>query len=115
NYYEASGSGQPCYLLLHGWCCDHVSMRPVARHLAAAGQVANMDLRGHGRTSLDTDRYTSADVVGDMAAVIETARLQGPVLVGHSIGAKFVLAFVQARPAEVSAIVLLDTSIVESK
>ncbi len=112
---EISGSDAAGYLLLHGWCCDHVSMRPIARHLAQRGRVANMDLRGHGRSTLDTAGYTSADVVGDMAAVIELAELTAPVIIGHSLGAKFALAFASSRPRDVRAIVLLDTSIVESQ
>jgi len=112
---EISGSGTNGYLLLHGWCCDHVSMRPVARHLAQHGRVANMDLRGHGRSTLDAPGYSSADVVGDMAAVIELAELTAPVIIGHSLGAKFALAFAASRPREARAIVLLDTSIVESQ
>jgi pimeloyl-ACP methyl ester carboxylesterase len=112
---EISGSGTAGYLLLHGWCCDHVSMRPIARHLAPRGRVANMDLRGHGRSTLDAAGYTSADVVGDMAAVIELAELTAPVIIGHSLGAKFALAFASSRPREVRAVVLLDTSIVESQ
>jgi len=115
-YYEVSGPGPGGYLLLHGWSCDHVSMRPIATHLADRGhRVANMDLRGHGRSTLDTPAYTSREVVGDMLAVGEQADLERPVLVGHSLGAKFVLAFAHAHPDRARAIVLLDTSIVESR
>jgi pimeloyl-ACP methyl ester carboxylesterase len=112
---EISGKGAAGYVLLHGWCCDHVSMRPIASHLAARGRVANMDLRGHGRSTLDPAGYTSTDVVGDMAAVIKLAGLTAPLIIGHSLGAKFALAFACSRPREVRAIVLLDTSIVESR
>jgi pimeloyl-ACP methyl ester carboxylesterase len=115
-YYEASGTGSGGYLLLHGWSCDHVSMRPVAAYLADRGhRVANMDLRGHGQSTLDTPAYSSQDVVQDMLAVAERAGIERPVLVGHSLGAKFVLAFAHAHPARTRAIVLLDTSIVESR
>jgi pimeloyl-ACP methyl ester carboxylesterase len=115
-YYEVSGTSRGGYLLLHGWSCDHVSMRPVATHLADRGhRVANMDLRGHGRSTLDAPAYTSRDVVGDMLAVGEQAGVERPILVGHSLGAKFVLAFAHAHPDRARAIVLLDTSIVESR
>lgn len=114
-YYEASGAGPGGYLLLHGWSCNHVSMRPIATHLADRGhRVANMDLRGHGGSTLDAPAYTSLDVVQDMLAVGEQG-LERPILVGHSLGAKFVLAFAHAHPDRARAIVLLDTSIVESR
>jgi pimeloyl-ACP methyl ester carboxylesterase len=114
-FYEVSGSGPGGYLLLHGWGCDHVTMCPIARHLAERHTVANMDLRGHGQSSMESAAYTSADVVGDMLAVIEQVGLESPVLVGHSLGAKFVLACVQSHPHAASGIVLLDTSIIESR
>lgn len=92
-----------------------MSMRPIANSLVDQSRVANMDLRGHGRSSLDTEAYTSADVVGDMLGVADAAGLESPVLIGHSLGAKFVLAFADSHPVRARAIVLLDTSIVESR
>lgn len=114
-YYEASGVGSDSYLLLHGWSCDRISMRPIARCLAERHRVVNMDLRGHGRSSLDAPAYTSKNIVDDMLAIIEHAGIERPVLVGHSLGAKFVLALVHAHPVRARAAVLLDTSIVESR
>jgi pimeloyl-ACP methyl ester carboxylesterase len=113
-FYEASGRGPAGFLLLHGWCADHESMRPIARHLSQRHRTVNMDLRGHGRSSMEKPGYGSADVVGDMLAVIEQSGLVAPVLIGHSIGAKFVLACVQSAPRAARGIVLLDTSIIES-
>jgi pimeloyl-ACP methyl ester carboxylesterase len=90
-------------------------MRPVGTSLARPSRVANMDLRGHGRSSLDVIEYTKTDIVEDMLAVTDAAGLRNPVLIGHSLGAKFVLEFAHQHPARTRAVVLLDTSIVESR
>src|SRR5262245_53812861 len=88
--FERSGEGEAGFVLVHGWCCDRDSMRPLARHLATRGSVANMDLPGHGESGM-AERFTSADVVDDILGVADQCEMERPTLIGHSIGAKFVL------------------------
>lgn len=111
--YEAYGVGRPAFLLIHGWSCERGSMRSLARLLAPHGRVVNVDLREHGGSGGLGD-YDKDDVVGDLAAVVASERLDDVVIVGHSLGAKFALACGQRRAGLASALVLLDTSIVES-
>jgi pimeloyl-ACP methyl ester carboxylesterase len=111
--FERSGRRETSFVLVHGWCADRDSMRPLAEHLAMRGSVANMDLPGHGQSGM-APMFTSADVVNDILSVAERCGMERPVLIGHSIGAKFVLLCAVMRPERVAGVVLLDTSIDET-
>jgi len=111
--FERSGEGEMGFVLVHGWCCDRDSMRPLAEHLATLGSVANMDLPGHGESGM-AETFTSAEVVDEIFGVAELCGIEKPILIGHSIGAKFVLLCDVLRPDEVGKVILLDTSIDET-
>jgi pimeloyl-ACP methyl ester carboxylesterase len=111
--YEAFGAGRPAFLLIHGWSCDRSSMQPLALLLAEHGRVVNVDLREHGHSGPSAG-YGKDDVVADLAAVLAEERLGEVVVVGHSLGAKYALALSQTSPCPASAVVLLDTSIIET-
>jgi pimeloyl-ACP methyl ester carboxylesterase len=113
-HYEEMGAGEPGLLLVHGWGGNRLMMAPLAERLSARHLVLNVDLREHGRSADVSPAYSSADVVADLAAVAAAAGVSRPVVVGHSLGAKFALAYVALHPTAVTAVVLLDTSIVES-
>lgn len=112
-YYEVAGAGAPGFLLVPGWACDVSTMAPLADHVAHHHRVAILDLRGHGRSGLDGP-YSAADVVADLVAVAHAATLPRHFLIGHSLGAKFVLEAARLRPETIRGIVLLDTSIAET-
>jgi pimeloyl-ACP methyl ester carboxylesterase len=113
-HYTSAGSGDPSFLLVHGWNSNSRSMASLADALGRQHRVVNVDLRGHGESSGGEAGYGPDDISADLAAVAADAGLVRPVLVGHSLGAKFVLACAAARPAAASAVVLLDTSIRET-
>jgi pimeloyl-ACP methyl ester carboxylesterase len=60
------------------------------------------------------ERFTSADVVDDILGVADQCGMEQPILIGHSIGAKFVLLCAVMRPERVGKVILLDTSIDET-
>lgn len=113
-HYEETGEGEPGLLLIHGWGGNRLMMAPLAERLAARHRVLNVDLREHGLSDDVSPPYSSADVVADLVAVAAAAGVRWPVVVGHSLGAKFALAYAASHPTGVTALVLLDTSIVES-
>src|ERR1700685_3769781 len=82
--YDVTGQG-PLVVLAHGIGDSRHSYRFLAPALAAAGyQVANMDIRGCGDSSLGWDGYSRTDIAGDMIALVR--RLAGPaVIMGQSI------------------------------
>ncbi|MHA7651455.1 alpha/beta fold hydrolase [Mycobacterium sp. ML4] len=61
------------------------------------------------RSSAVTMPRTAGDVVVDLHALLEAARLPGPyVLVGHSLGGLFIRLYAQTYPAQVRGLVFVD-------
>ncbi len=95
--------GQRPMLHVHGWCCDHRAMLPVARAFPARAHLL-VDLPGHGRSrpgeSLAIEAHARA-----LAPVVPA----GAILVGHSMGAQVATALAAgAAPGAVSGLVLLE-------
>ena len=82
--YERTGDG-PLVVVAHGMGDSRHSYRFVAPALVAAGyQVANVDIRGCGESSLGWDGYSRTDIAGDLVALVR--HLGGPaVIMGQSI------------------------------
>ena len=76
---EVTGEG-PTILCVHGWPELAYSWRHQVDHFASRGhQVAAMDVRGYGGSSVpvDVERYTLRELAGDAAT--PTASVRSPV------------------------------------
>ncbi|MFD4402806.1 alpha/beta fold hydrolase [Nocardia sp. NPDC058499] len=71
--------------------------------------VVAFDLRGHG-LSTPAARYSFADFLGDLAAVVAAVRLSdpAPVLAGYSLGADLAAHYASVHPGGVGGLVLVD-------
>lgn len=58
--------------------------------------------------------YGSRELVEDVVAVAQAAGVERPVLVGHSLGGRVVLATADRYPDLACALVLLDTAVIEA-
>lgn len=105
---NASTSGGPAVMLVHGITESHASWGPVADRLASAHQVVMLDLRGHGASS-DADRYDLEAMAGDVVEVAAAAGLVSPHLVGHSLGGAVVSAV--GAVLDVSSVTNVDQSL----
>src|SRR5581483_134909 len=108
---EARGEG-PAVVFTHGFGRTGEAWLPVADALAADHHTVVWDMRGHGRSPAPAGLYTRADALADLGAVVDAAMAAGggPVLlVGHSLGGYFSLAYTLGRPETVRGLVLLST------
>ncbi|MFN7176212.1 MAG: alpha/beta fold hydrolase [Thermaurantiacus sp.] len=95
--------GHSPMLHVHGWCCDHRAMLPVARALPNRPHLL-VDLPGHGRSPKAADLSIAAHARALLAVAPE-----GAILVGHSMGGQVALAAAAAAPpGQVTGLVLLD-------
>jgi non-heme chloroperoxidase len=89
----------PPILLIHGWSQNHLCWaRQYESALAGEFRLVAFDLRGHGMSEapLDAVHYTDSTLwADDVAAIIETLRLDRPVLVGWSYGAFVICDYVR--------------------
>ncbi|MFB7600309.1 alpha/beta fold hydrolase [Streptomyces sp. NPDC056160] len=89
-YYEALGEpdGTPL-VLAHGGMLDLTMWDELAPALARAGhRVVRYDQRGHGRSSSVTGDWSNH---ADLRALLAHLRLQNPVLIGLSGGARLIV------------------------
>ncbi|WP_158279453.1 alpha/beta fold hydrolase [Falsochrobactrum shanghaiense] len=101
---DYGGSGPDC-LLIHGTGQNALAWRQVAELLSHRFRVMAFDMRGHGQTLLDSS--DAEQYWRDIGPVLAAARMEQPLLIGHSTGAYAAMAYA-ASGGEASAIVCVD-------
>jgi pimeloyl-ACP methyl ester carboxylesterase len=107
---QVAGEG-PSVLLLHGWPDTGDLWDNVAPRLVEAGyQVVVPDLRGCGLSSkpADTQSYQMANLVGDVACIIDAVGAERVTLVGHDWGAALAWAVATVLRERVEKLVVLS-------
>ncbi|MGH3865069.1 MAG: alpha/beta fold hydrolase [Pseudonocardiaceae bacterium] len=102
-------------VFVHGLGLDNLSSYyyTLANPVAHAGaEVILYDLRGHGLSERPRTGYRVSDSVADLAAILETLGVDGPVhLVGNSYGGTVALSFAVGYPDQVASIVLIEAHV----
>lgn len=111
RFTDSGGDGIPV-VLTHGAGMDASTWDAQAAALAADGhRVVVWDLRGHGSSTLDPRRrFTAADALDDLAALLDAVGAERAVLVGHSLGGNLSQAFAHAHPDRVAGLVVVDAT-----
>ncbi|MEV5690977.1 alpha/beta fold hydrolase [Micromonospora globbae] len=92
---DHGGPGRPL-LLLHGAGGNLAQMATLAARLRPAFRVVAVDLRGHGRSGDGPWRW--ADVLDDLAGVVDALHLAPPAVVGVSLGGMLAALWAQRHP-----------------
>ncbi len=99
-------------VLLHGWPQDRHAWDAVAERLASAGRrVLAVDQRGYSpraRPRRVAD-YRLAELVADVAALVDASGAEQVHLVGHDWGGAVAWAFAERHPERLSALTVLST------
>ena len=109
-YYEIYGDG-PAVLLSHGYGATSQMWAGQIDVLSAHHRLIVWDMRGHGRTDSPDDpaRYSEAETVDDIAAILDAEGVERAVIGGLSLGGYMSLAFNVAYPNRTQALMLFDT------
>ena len=108
---EEAGEGSapaPALVLAHGLTATRRYVVHGSKVLERAGhRIVSYDARGHGDSgpAPDPRAYEYADLVADLAAVLDERGLDRVVLVGASMGAATTLAYTLEHPERVAALV----------
>jgi pimeloyl-ACP methyl ester carboxylesterase len=103
------GGQGPAVLLLHGFGDTGDMWAPLAARLVKDHTVVVPDLRGMGLSSHPETGYDKATEGRDVAAVLESLKIDGPVdLVTHDIGNMVGYAFAAQNRDKVSRWVVMD-------
>jgi non-heme chloroperoxidase len=95
-------------VLLAGLSDDAHRFDPFAVKLAERYRVFGVSRRGAGASSAPATGYGTDRLADDVLAVMESLKLQRPVLVGHSFGGAELSSIGSRFPAKVSGLIYLD-------
>jgi pimeloyl-ACP methyl ester carboxylesterase len=108
---RAMGRGQPAVVLEMGLGADGSFFDPIAQRMAAYTRVVWYDHAGLGRSDPAPTPRTIADLAADLHALLRAAQIPLPyVLAGHSLGGLTVRFYQHQYPAEVAALVLIESA-----
>lgn len=110
--YEETGNpkGFPV-VLMHGWGCDHTTVRSIARNLEDGMRVISVDLPGHGKSSEPSSVWGTTDFANLIKKFIHYLNLRDVSLIGHSFGGRTAIAAAANSAADSFwKIVLIDSA-----
>ena len=104
-YHESQGSGEPL-LLIMGWGGNAATWKPQLEGLAQRYHVITFDNRGVGRTSAPRGPYTTAQMAGDAAGLLDALGIERAHVLGISLGGMIAQELALAHPDRVDALIL---------
>lgn len=110
--YEDSGrpEGKPV-VILHGWGCNHATVRSIAACLDDGMRVISVDLPGHGKSEEPKEIWGSDDFATVILKLIENLKLEKPSLIGHSFGGRTIIAMASKFSPELfNKVILVDSA-----
>jgi len=113
-HYEVSGEGRPV-VFLHGGTVNFQANYAAfgwPEELVGRGyQVVGLDFRGHGQSDKlhDAGAYGTANVAGDVTALLDHLGLDRVDLVAYSIGTAMALHLLQTVPMRINRVALIAT------
>lgn len=109
-FYTVEGEGTPV-VLMHGWGCNHETVKSIADVCLRSHKVYNVDFPGFGK-STEPDMTKGAWGVEEYTQMIEQLvtdeKIEDPILIGHSFGGR--VAIVYASRNNVNKVVLVDAA-----
>lgn len=107
--YWASGAGSPSVVLETGLGAESADWQAVQTALEGAHRVFRYDRAGRGESDPAPTPRTLTQIVDDLRALLDAARIPAPyLLVGHSFGGLVMRLFAHRYPETVCAIVLVE-------
>jgi pimeloyl-ACP methyl ester carboxylesterase len=107
-HYVNYGSGSDALVLIHGWTQNIDSWRDQIPDFAKRNRVIAIDLPGHGKSDKPEIKYSMDLFARAVDAVMQDAKVNRAVLVGHSMGTPIARQFYRKYPAKTLAIVIVD-------
>ncbi len=107
-HYLDEGSG-PVLLLVHGFPLDHTMWRRQIEHFGGSRRVIAPDLRGFGGSGVTEGTVTMQRFADDLAAILDSLRIEAVDFCGLSMGGYIAWQFVQRHRAKVRSLILCDT------
>lgn len=108
-HYLEAGSGSPTVVFEAGMGGNHLDWQEVKARLSPATHAFFYDRAGLGWSEPRPELRTPQQVVRELEALLEAVDVGPPyVLVGHSMGARYVRLFARLHPEKVVGMVAVD-------
>jgi pimeloyl-ACP methyl ester carboxylesterase len=108
-HYENYGGGKQALVFIHGWTCNTTFWKDNIPAFVNATRVIAIDLPGHGQSDKPEKTVYSMDLFARaIDAVLQHAKVESAVLVGHSMGTPVIRQFYRKYPAKTRALVIVD-------
>lgn len=113
-HYEESGPehSRPV-IIMHGWGCDHNTVKSIANSINDKLHVFNIDLPGFGKSPEPSSVWGVENYSDLISKFIEKLNLIDPILIGHSYGGR--VAILLASKFPLSKILLVDAAGIKPK
>lgn len=105
--HPSADAAVPAFVLIHGIGMSHRYLARLHRTLAASGEVHSVDLPGFGGLPKPAAPLPVPEMARALGAVLDRLGVQGAVLIGHSMGAQWVVELAAQRPDLASAVVVI--------
>src|SRR2546421_5565852 len=102
---------KPTLVFVHGWCCDMSVWQKQAAAFEGKINMLFVDLPGYGLSDHPKIDYTMDLFAKGINAVMEDAKINEAVLVGHSMGTPAIRQFYRLYPAKTKALIVVDGSL----
>lgn len=110
-FYVKTKSEKPPILLLHGGISRWEAFETIIHDLEKYGCVYALDLRGHGKSSKNTGKYSLNDYVTDVLQFIKEVISEPPVIYGHSLGGMIGIKIAAHYPELVKGLIIGESPI----
>lgn len=107
-HYVNYGSGSDALVLVHGWTQSIDGWRDQIPDFAKRNRVIAIDLPGHGKSDKPETKYSMDLFARAIDAVMQDAKVNRAVLVGHSMGTPVARQFYRKYPDKTLALVIVD-------
>lgn len=107
-HYEETGEGRPV-VLMHGWGCNHTTVRSIASVASRSHKVYNLDMPGFGSSPEPAGVWTIDDYTDFTESFLDAVGLKNPILIGHSFGGRVAIQLASRRQ-DIDSIVLVDAA-----
>jgi pimeloyl-ACP methyl ester carboxylesterase len=109
--HRSTGTGPPELVFVHGWGGSGVYYdETIAALDLDQVRATSLDLSGHGESSGGDAEWTLDRIDDEILSVLDAIRAERSILLGYSMGGKFVQHFALRHPDRVAALVLVAGS-----
>lgn len=107
-HYKVIGRGRTALVFVHGFGGDMTIWREQASHFEKVARVIVLDLPGHGDSGKPDTAYTIKFMARAVNAVLDDARVDRAVFIGHSAGVAIIRQMDRSFPWKTRALVAVD-------